>query len=57
LQRWLERVITLMEHLFDGWMVYFCATSNVEVSIWRWCVCVLNHESMKWISKGPQTIW
>jgi hypothetical protein len=35
----------------------FLCNSSVEVSIWRWCVHVLDHESMKWVSQGSQTIW
>lgn len=34
-------------YLLDGWMACFCATSSVEVSIWRWGVRDLDHESMK----------
>jgi hypothetical protein len=41
-----------MEHLFDGWMAYFCVTSSVEVS--KWSVCDLDRESMKSFSQGSQ---
>jgi hypothetical protein len=43
---------------WNGWMgEMFCATSNIEVSLYGWSVRDLDHESMKSFSQRLQTIW